>query len=173
MNVANGQRLTTSDGLGSFVVNYGQASAFNTKQIVLSNFLASGLPGDYNQNGVVDAADYTVWRDHLGQTFTLFNENMAAATPGLVDAEDYAFWKTHFGEASTGSEAGGAAGAGYQTVAVPEPALLALVLVAACSISIRFLRGCIASTPWRELVDDKTTRCMNLEVFPEVAAQFA
>ena len=27
------------------------------------------LPGDYNQNGTVDAADYTLWRDHLGQSF--------------------------------------------------------------------------------------------------------
>jgi hypothetical protein len=26
------------------------------------------LPGDYNHNGVVDTANYTVWRDSLGQT---------------------------------------------------------------------------------------------------------
>src|SRR5262249_40370997 len=30
---------------------------------------AAGVLGDYNGNGVVDAADYTVWRDHLGQVF--------------------------------------------------------------------------------------------------------
>ena len=30
--------------------------------------------GDYNDNGIVDAADYTVWRDHLGQSFALSNE---------------------------------------------------------------------------------------------------
>ena len=69
-----------------------------------------GVPGDYNQNGTVDAADYTVWRDHLGQTFTLTNENPAAATPGVVDAEDYAFWKSHFGE-SLGSGSGATANA--------------------------------------------------------------
>ena len=28
--------------------------------------VVSDLPGDYNQNGIVDAADYTVWRDNLG-----------------------------------------------------------------------------------------------------------
>ena len=61
--------------------------------------------GDYNDNGIVDAADYTLWRDHLGQTFTLMNENPAAATPGVVDAEDYAFWKSHFGQ-SLGSGSG-------------------------------------------------------------------
>ena len=26
------------------------------------------LPGDYNRNNVVDAADYAIWRDTLGQT---------------------------------------------------------------------------------------------------------
>ena len=31
--------------------------------------VAVNVPGDYNGNGIVDAADYTVWRDHLGQTF--------------------------------------------------------------------------------------------------------
>ena len=31
----------------------------------------TGLPGDYNHNGMVDAADYTVWRDTLGSTTDL------------------------------------------------------------------------------------------------------
>jgi T5SS/PEP-CTERM-associated repeat protein len=38
-NAVNGQRLTTVDGLGSFIVNYGAGSAFNPNQIVLSNYL--------------------------------------------------------------------------------------------------------------------------------------
>ena len=33
--------------------------------------VASAVPGDYNGNGVVDAADYTVWRDTLGSTTDL------------------------------------------------------------------------------------------------------
>ena len=28
------------------------------------------LPGDYNADGHVDAADYTIWRDTLGQSVT-------------------------------------------------------------------------------------------------------
>jgi hypothetical protein len=91
----------------------------------------SPLPGDYNQNGIVDAADYTVWRDRLGQSTTVANENPAAATPGLVDAEDYAFWTANFGNLLPELGAGAAAhlapgespGANY---AVPEPASLAL-----------------------------------------------
>jgi T5SS/PEP-CTERM-associated repeat protein len=55
-NVANGQRLMTSDGLGSFVVNYGPGSLFDPKQVVLSSFLTP-LRGDFNVDGVVDALD--------------------------------------------------------------------------------------------------------------------
>lgn len=38
-NVANGERLFTADGLGSFLVHYGQDSAFNPNHVVLSSFL--------------------------------------------------------------------------------------------------------------------------------------
>lgn len=84
------------------------------------------IDGDYNSNGIVDAADYTVWRDHLGQTFALDNERPDAATPGVVDVEDYAFWKVNFG-------AGGGSGA---TVAVPEPATLFLAAIMLMSLNI-------------------------------------
>jgi len=90
--------------------------------------VVAGLLGDYNGNNVIDAADYTVWRDHLGQSFTLTNENPAAATPGLVDVEDYAFWKTHFGE-TAGS------GSATQTAAVPEPAPISLLIVGVTAIA--------------------------------------
>ena len=43
--------------------------------------LPAMLPGDYNGNGIVDAADYTVWRDHLGQNFTLLNRDPSASGP--------------------------------------------------------------------------------------------
>jgi hypothetical protein len=83
-----------------------------------------GVPGDYNANGTVDAADYTLWRDHLGENFTLTGENPAATTPGLVDAEDYDFWKSQFGE-TAGSGAGAAS---RNDAAVSEPTTLAMLL---------------------------------------------
>jgi T5SS/PEP-CTERM-associated repeat protein len=126
-NIASGQRLTTSDGLGSFLVNYGAGSAFDPTQIVLSSFLATALPGDYNQNGTVDAADYTVWRNNLGSGTALPNDDTVS-----VGQDDYARWKNHFGE-STGSGAGSGASA-----AVPEPATL--VLLAAAIVAIAFRR---------------------------------
>jgi hypothetical protein len=81
-----------------------------------------GVLGDYNEDGVVNAADYVVFRNNLDQTFTLPNENPEAATPGLVDAEDYSFWVSNFGNTSGGGA----------SVVVPEPgsiALMALSLV--------------------------------------------
>ena len=55
------------------------------------------LAGDYNQNGVVDAADYTVWRNNLGANIALPNED-PDQTPGWVTAEDYGVWKANFGQ---------------------------------------------------------------------------
>jgi hypothetical protein len=80
------------------------------------------VAGDYNNDGQVDAADYTIWREHLGQTsptYTLPNET---ASPGTVDQADYTEWKTHFGS-SAGS---GALAAG----AVPEPSSVWLIVSA-------------------------------------------
>ena len=62
--------LATSDGTGSFLVHYGAGSAFNPRQIVLTNFQSSTLAGDFNRDGSVDAADYVVWRRNpSGNTF--------------------------------------------------------------------------------------------------------
>jgi autotransporter-associated beta strand protein len=60
------------------------------------------LPGDFNGNGVVDAADYVVWRKGLGTTYT---------------PTDYDTWRTHFRQTAL-------PGAGTSLSAVPEPATL-------------------------------------------------
>jgi hypothetical protein len=77
-----------------------------------------GLPGDYNQNNVVDAADYTVWRDNLGGVNALPNDD----TMG-VDQDDYDRWKANFG-----MTAPGAGGGSVGTSAVPEPTSVVLAL---------------------------------------------
>ena len=87
----------------------------------LVNYITGGaVAGDYNGNGVVDAADYVVWRDSLGGT-SLTNEG-AGVSPGVVNQADYDFWKSRFGSTS-----GSGAGSGTQA-AVPEPSTIVLVL---------------------------------------------
>lgn len=54
------------------------------------------LAGDYNQNGVVDAADYTVWRDQLGSDVPAF-QGADGNGDTLIDLEDYMVWKANFG----------------------------------------------------------------------------
>ena len=61
--------------------------------------------GDYNGDFIVDAADYTVWRDTLGSTTDLrANGDNTNASMGVVDEADYEAWKSHFGD--TGIMAG-------------------------------------------------------------------
>jgi len=92
----------------------------------------SGAKGDYNNDGRVDAADYVVWRQHLGQSYQLLNED-TNSTPGSVTIEDYAIWRANFGAAAPGS------GSGFAGQAVPEPSALALLLtaLAACCAAVQ------------------------------------
>ncbi len=69
------------------------------------------LAGDYNEDGLVDATDYTVWADNLGSQIMLPGDT----TAGSVDLVDYEVWKANFGSSSTGVG-----------VAVTEPASLVL-----------------------------------------------
>ena len=85
------------------------------------------LQGDYNDDGVVDAADYTVWRNALAGGGSLLNET---ASLGTVDELDYDAWKANYG----GSLGGG--GGLSATENVPELASFALVAVATIILGI-------------------------------------
>jgi len=52
--------------------------------------------GDYSDNGTVDAADYTVWRDKLGTSETLPNDPIG----GTIGDDQYDQWKNAFGQTS-------------------------------------------------------------------------
>jgi T5SS/PEP-CTERM-associated repeat protein len=131
-NVTDGQRLTTIDGTGSFLVNYGPTSILNPNQIRLTDFQLAGIPGDYNQNGVVDAADYARWRDNLGSGTSLPNDD----TPG-VGPDDYSRWRSHFGQtAGSGS---------FSDATIPEPSSASLfvpIALAAIRSWRRWRREC-------------------------------
>ena len=78
------------------------------------------IPGDYNNDNIVDADDYTVWRDNLGAAIALPNE---VITPSMVTSEDYDVWKANFGMMA------GAGSGATTTAAVPEPVSCVLLLV--------------------------------------------
>jgi hypothetical protein len=65
----------------------------------------SSLPGDFNLDGTVDAADYVMWRK-----------------PTLVD-DEYETWQTNFGQSLPGGSGGE-----HDSSAVPEPSTIALVM---------------------------------------------
>ncbi|MEX2171184.1 MAG: hypothetical protein WD851_17825, partial [Pirellulales bacterium] len=54
------------------------------------------LVGDYNGDGVVGAADYTIWRDTLGSTTDL--RANGDDSNSVIDAADYGVWTANFGE---------------------------------------------------------------------------
>ncbi len=118
-------------------------AAANGHHLFLDNVGVTGLslgqPGDYNGDGVVDLADYTVWRDHLGavEDGTILSGN---GNGGVVDATDYTFWKSNYGS-------GTASIAVNQAIAVPEPSnlfFMALGFTAAIANRRRTTKGCRA-----------------------------
>jgi hypothetical protein len=83
------QRVVDGDGVGGPRIDIGAVES-----------QPNPLPGDYNFDGIVDAADYSVWRDTLGSTTDLRADSSGptVGTPnGIVDQADYNFWKSHLG----------------------------------------------------------------------------
>jgi hypothetical protein len=106
-----------------FVYQLANESTTRTGPVIygtLPPLSTGGLAGDYNADGKVDAADYTVWRDNLGApTEAAINNN---GDGGGISPSDYAYWKARFG--TMAGSGGGSLGA----AAVPEPATLCLLL---------------------------------------------
>jgi len=89
-----------------------QYSLSDTGTSIVLSVTPVGLDGDFNLDGSVDAADYVVWRQGLGATYT---------------QADYDTWRAHFGQT---------AGSGTSE-AVPEPSAIILVLSATSGLARR------------------------------------
>lgn len=55
--------------------------------------LSTGIAGDYNADGTVNAADYTIWRDNHGSTAVLPND----PSGGTIGVAQYNTWRNNFG----------------------------------------------------------------------------
>ena len=80
---------------------------------------ATVVPGDYTNNGIVDAADYTLWRKNRQTANILPNDPYGP----LVGDSQYKLWRTNFGKVP-----GQGSGTSLTAEAVPEPGTLMLML---------------------------------------------
>jgi dienelactone hydrolase len=114
--------------LGAFFASPVPAFQFLIDQINANAVVT--LDGDFNEDGTVDAADYTVWRNGLGSIFT---------------PSDYGVWKANFGQTEGAGSASDSATSipgpiGGSSATVPEPTtviLFTLGLTLASSIASR------------------------------------
>jgi hypothetical protein len=115
---ALGVLLTNTSFVGS--ANAGNFSVLAFSGVLIESEPTGGLVGDYNGDGTVDAADYTVWRDNLGgdasAAFAVGSRDTSLNGP--IDNNDYDTWRANFGNSS--------GGAMFSTTAVPEPTALAI-----------------------------------------------
>ena len=74
------------------------------------------IPGDFNNDGRVDAADYVVWRKNGGSH------------------SDYNTWRANFGQSLVVGTSATAPGSAGGSSAVPEPTALVLLLIAAFAL---------------------------------------
>ena len=121
--------IVLPDGVQSFDLTFisggisGGAAATGTifiDDISASIIMAPVLPGDYNDDGIVDAADYVVWRNNEGTNNMLHNDLFG----GMIGQNQYNQWRSHFGDSS-----GNISGIGNALSAVPEPVASTLFLM--------------------------------------------
>lgn len=87
---------------------------------VIPIFAPSGLPGDFNGDGEVNAADYTVWRDSYGELEdgTVLGGN---GNGGIIDDSDYGLWRNQYGQSASTTTT---------STSVPESTSLIMITVA-------------------------------------------
>lgn len=101
------------------VFNHGVSDYAQMTAAALAINAEAFLPGDFNHDEVVDAADYTVWRDGLGSTHT---------------PEQYDIWKSHFGQSAQGGASA------IEATLAPAPTSSVLAYIGIATLLARPLR---------------------------------
>ena len=117
---------------GTYYVSItGSTSSVQLYELMLTAEAMFVESGDFNGDGLVDLADYVIWRNSLGLTGT----DLAADANGdsVVDSLDYVVWKEQFGSSST-------VGSLTSATAVPEPGSAVTLML--CGLAFV---GCVAN----------------------------
>jgi hypothetical protein len=143
-DVTTGQELLKLNGTGTAPEAFGGSVALDGGMAIIGarsyqtifvhgaayvfEVTRSLLPGDFNTDGTVDAADYIVWRNGLRASYT---------------QTDYDIWRANFGRSAADIALGATTGSSSSaTPAVPEPnglSLLALGLISVVFFVVRKL----------------------------------
>ncbi|MEX0643300.1 MAG: autotransporter-associated beta strand repeat-containing protein, partial [Pirellulales bacterium] len=113
-----GGGLATLNANAIFPANSALAIIQVGNELRLDGAYSTMLPGDFNEDGFVDAADYVVWRKTMPGNMMKYDE-----------------WRSNFG---TGMGGGASINLGSELVAgIPEPASLGLLLWPALGLLLR------------------------------------
>jgi hypothetical protein len=131
------------------------------------------LLGDYNHDGSVDAADYSVWRDTLHANVAPYSGADSSGN-GVVDQADYGVWRAHFGQTlpppGTGS---GATAARALVESVAPPAAAASSLPARSARGVAALRADAVFTMLGQRTPARSTAAVVRTVLPNAAVDAA
>jgi hypothetical protein len=128
--------LTADDGLAgqfahislpSLAVGLDWSVKYSTTHVTL-NVLAAA---DFNQDGVVDSGDLTLWKAGIGHVGVAMKGDGDANDDGVVDGRDFLVWQSQLGMSIPGIA--------ISSAPVPEPdgCLMAVVLSALDSVAVR------------------------------------
>jgi hypothetical protein len=140
--IFNGSTLVYEDNFGG----WSSYSAATSLSITLA-----GVAGDYTNNGIVDTADYLLWRKNQGTSNVLPND----AIGGKIGAAQYDQWRAHLGQI------GGISSGAVASAAVPEPRTLSLLFLAAAGVWTRYRRK---TSPTPDVVNPRKPAILKSEL---------
>ncbi len=95
------------------------ANAFLSDNGLSLEVILPFIVGDYNGNGSVDAADYTIWRDSFGDSLPA-GTGADGNNDGVITEADYLIWRDNFGNTLQALS---------HSTSIPEPSTISILLM--------------------------------------------
>ena len=124
-----GDTLLLEDVLTAESTAAGWTLSIDLMDLLVKGELSGSIPGDADENGVVDASDYIVLKTNIGQASGATTADGDFDEDGDVDWHDLQLLQAHYGETNEGAGA------------VPEPATLGLLAIGAMALIRRRRRS--------------------------------